>query len=578
MRRSALCFVLLLGASLAGAAEDATIAASVDAERVGLDDEVQLTVTLQGRSVDLAEEITLPPLRNLRLANGPFVSTQFSVVNGAMSQGRTYTYVLRATAVGKAEIGAVRARLRDGEHSTRPIAIEVVPGTVKPQRRPSMDPFGLDPFAEDPFEELLGGRRRGVRRAQPKVQVEAVVSRRSLHVGEPLLLTLFLYTQAPPASLDFVQTPQFAGFWSEELEHGDQQPGELVTLRGEQYRRLAILRKVLFPTRPGKLQIPGMTLKITLARQSFFDGGGVVERLTSPIEIAVQALPAADGFSGAVGAFSVRSTLDRSALALGEAATLRFTIQGVGNHKWIDKGPMVAVAGCKVYPPQVKSDLKVGPSGMNGARTWEYVVVPETAGTFTIPKLGFRYFDPDKRALETIESDPLQLTVASGTGTGLAAQAAATVGAASRQLGALPLRNELEAVSRTSTRPTPRVLLLALLATLVAHVLILTSGRWRGLASRGGGAAPRARQRLALRAIRRAERTDLSKEAAAALIEKALIEAFGSLDGDEGERARAARAVLDEVRFLRYAPQFGDYSEKIRDIARRASEVVRRWT
>jgi hypothetical protein len=577
VRTGALGFVFLLVASLAQAADDATVVASVDAQRVGLDDEVQLTVTLQGRSIDLAEEIALPPLKHLRLASGPFVSTQLSVVNGAISQGKTYTFMLRPTAVGKAEIGAVRARLQQGERTTASISIEVVPGSAKPRERRSVDPFGGDPFLGDPFEELLGGRRRSARRAAPKLQAEAVASRKTLYVGEPLLLTLYVYTQASIANLDFAKTPQFAGFWSEELPRSEQQQGELAVLEGEQYRRFAIIRKVLFPTKPGRLEIPGMVLKVALARESVFDSGGVVELTTRPIAVVVHALPSSQGFNGAVGVFNARTTLDRNSIALGEAATLRYVIQGVGNHKWIDKGPELSIVGARIYPPQAKSDLKVGPDGMSGSKTWEYVVVPETAGTLSIPKLGFTFFDPGQRRLETAESVPLQLTVVGGVGSNLAAVPPGSAAAVSRPVGALPLRNDLDPVTRPSATLTPRVLLFALLAALTVHGLILASGRLGERLRKGGSSTPRARQRVALRDMQRAARESLSKEAAATLIEKSLLEVFGSLDGDDDERAQAARAVLEEVRFLRYAPQLGDYSEKIREVARRAGEVIRRW-
>ncbi len=78
--------------------------------------------------------------------------------------------------------------------------------------------------------------------------------------------------------------------------------------------------------------------------------------------------------------------------------------------------------------------------------------------------------------------------------------------------------------------------------------------------------------------MERAGAGGLSKEAAATLIEKTLHEVFGLLEGEEeGERGRAARAILQEVEFVRYAPQLGDYTETIRDLAARAREVVQRW-
>ena len=70
----------------------------------------------------------------------------------------------------------------------------------------------------------------------------------------------------------------------------------------------------------------------------------------------------------------------------------------------------------------------------------------------------------------------------------------------------------------------------------------------------------------------------MTKEQAAALLDKGLHEAFGDIDdGDGSERGRAVRALLSEVHFVRYAPQLGDYSETLRDLAGRAAAAVKRW-
>ena len=85
----------------------------------------------------------------------------------------------------------------------------------------------------------------------------------------------------------------------------------------------------------------------------------------------------------------------------------------------------------------------------------------------------------------------------------------------------------------------------------------------------------------ALADLERAGSDGMSKEASVALIERTLHEVFGPLEetppAPRPTRERAAREVLQEVYFIRYAPQLGDYSEKIREVARRAAEVVRRW-
>ena len=143
--------------------------------------------------------------------------------------------------------------------------------------------------------------------------------------------------------------------------------------------------------------------------------------------------------------------------------------------------------------------------------------------------------------------------------------------------GPLPLRADLELRSRGSAFSGKAVALVAGLALLL-HGLLWGSGRLGRL--RLGGprraAAPRS-TRSAVRDLERIGRDGMSKEKAAGLIEKTIHSVFGSLDGQEDERARAVRDLLDEVHSVRYAPQLGDYSERLRELAAHAVEVVRRW-
>jgi hypothetical protein len=86
--------------------------------------------------------------------------------------------------------------------------------------------------------------------------------------------------------------------------------------------------------------------------------------------------------------------------------------------------------------------------------------------------------------------------------------------------------------------------------------------------------------RGALADLERARRGSLTKEQAAALIERTLHDLFGPMGegpAPAGPREAAIQDVLREVQFLRYAPQLGDYSEKIGEVAGRAADVVRRW-
>jgi hypothetical protein len=504
---------------------------------------------------------------------GPSQSTQVSIVNGRMSQFRSLTWVLQPRAVGRAEVGAVTV----GDQTAPAIAIEVVAGSARPrEERRSTSPFALDPFGRDPFEDFFGGRRE--RRGEPKLLLQAVPSRTRLRVGEPLLLTYQLYTQVSVSDLQFTDAPQYAGFWVEDLERPQTAPaGEAASVGGERYRRFPVLRKLLFPTKAGALVIPAATMRIGIPSRGFFDSGGVVERTTKPVTVTVDPLPDSPGFSGAVGRFRASASLDRDAVPLGEAATLRFRIEGTGNLKWIERAPEIRLRGAKVYPPQTKSDLQATTEGIRGSRTWEFVVVPETSGAVEIPTLPFSYFDSSGGRIVTAETAPLTLRVEGGTAAaGLPAPLPAA--RASRGTGVLPLRADLD---------PPRLTVPPLgnrgLALVAGVALLLQAGLWgmerlRGVGRHAAGTAPARAVRAALRDLERARSEPMSKEQAAILVEKALHQAFGDIaDADQGESAQAIRALLEEVRFVRYAPQLGDYSEKIQALAARAGDTVRRW-
>jgi BatD DUF11 like domain len=574
VRRALVALALVLAARSLPA--ESSVRAEVGARRVGVEDPVELSLVLEG-DTNLAQEPSLPTLRGLRLAGGPSVSTQLSLVNGAMSQRRVYTWVLQPTATGKAEIGAFTVKLAGGDQSTAPIAVEVVAGSVRPAQ-PRANP--LDPFGQDPFGEMPG--RRATRPA-PKVLVKAVASRDRVHVGEPLLLTYYVYTQTTITNLRVADAPQYPGFWSEDLGQPEGGPrGEPATLDGERFERFPFLRRLLFPTRAGTLKVPPATFHVGVARRGFFDVGDQnVTRSSDALEITALPIPEETGFSGAVGKFRATATLDKSSVALGEAATLRFRVEGSGNLKWIDKGPTVVVPGAKVYPPSTSSDLKPGPNGIGGSKTWEFAIVPETAGTLAVPALEFPYFDPAAERLVRTETASLPITVQGGAATAGALAPAAP--APARTSGVLPLRAELDPSTEWLPRPSARWLGWGLAAALLIHVALLAGPALaERLRARGGHAAPRRTTRAALAEIERIRRDGMGKEAAAGALERALHDVFGPLENGgpapPGERERAARAVLDDVRFLRYAPQLGDYSDKIREVASRAADLVRRWS
>ena len=557
----------LAAAPLGTAQAEGVVRSEVDVHKIGLQDQVQLTVTVESPS--LPDQIAPPPLVNLRIAGGPSVSTQMSFINGRSSQSRSWTWVLQPIGIGRAQVGAVQVTLGGSLATAAAIPVDVVPGSVAP--RPP--PRSLDPLGSSPLEDFFGrGRPREV-----QVMVEAKASRTALFVGEPLLLTYYLYTQSSISGLQFAEVPQFTGFWAKDLTITRTPDGEAATMDGVSYRRFPVFSKLLFPTRAGRITIPAATLRIALSPQTLFDQGFEVTRATKPVTIEVKPIPETPGFSGAVGHFTASAAIDHPMVALGEAATLRFKVEGQGNLEWVDSGPPLSVNGAKVYPPQVKSDLHLGPSGIKGSRTWEFVVVPQTVGALEIPALEFSYFDPATSRMVETRTTPISLHVG-GSGPVSAVLPPSPVSEGAARGGPLRLRTDLGTTGARPEVPGRAVGVVAAVALLL-HGLLWGGDRLGAILPRPGRRpAPRG-ARSAMRDLERVGREPMSKEAAAVLIEKTLHGAFGSLDsGDgDGERERAVRTLLDEVQAVRYAPQLGDYSERLRELAARTAELVRKW-
>jgi len=583
---------LLAAAALSGLApaaaageSDVSFRADVDANRIGLDDQVQLTITIEGRFFNLKGEISMPQLENLKLVAGPSLSTQFSLVNGSMSQVRAYTYVLQPSHTGPARIGPSRAVIDDRERATEPIDLEVVQGRIV-QRQPPPDPFaGFR--GQDPFDSMFGARR-GPRR-DARLFIEATADRTALYVGEPMLLTYELYTNTAVSGIQLDQSPDLQGFWAEELPRDRNPRGEQVQRDGETLQRFPVFRRLLFPTRAGRLEIPAATFKVAVPQGGFFGpipgGDAVVPRSTRPIAVTVKALPNAADFSGAVGRLKASAAIDRSSLAIGEAATVRLRVEGTGNLKWIDKAPALTVAGAKVYPPRAKPEFKVTPAGLTGSLTWEYVVVPETAGAHEVPAIPFVFFDPQAGRLERTATAALPFfaspdgSPAAGAAAGASAPASIR-GAATDGQAALRLRSSLDAGGAHLPGLGAAAVAWIFGVALLGHGAMLA---WPLLRlRRDGGARGRGvSARHALAEIAKARKDGATKEAAAMAIERALAGLFGELDerpaDTDGERERELKAILRDVRFLRFAPQLGDYSEKVSEVAGRAAAAVRRW-
>jgi len=330
------------------------------------------------------DEIALPPFTNLD------VSRALPVHPGVDRQRAD-------VAVQEPHVRPAAARAGEGRGGHRPRS-----ATKRRRRsrsrwwpaacRPS-EPRRQDPFASafgDPFEEMLGRRPAGRWRRSsscrllPRGPGCGSASRSCSRTGSD--------TQTSVADLQFKRPRSSPASGRGPRAAAGLASGEAVTVEGETYRRFPILRKLLFPTKAGTLTLPAATFRIGLARQGFFDAGRVVERTTKPVTVTVDPLPDASGFSGR-GSVPHVGEPRPGRRALGEAAMLRFRVEGTGNLKWDRPRPRGRREGARVFLRRRRATSRRRPTE-SAVRAPGVRGRAETSGAVEVPPLPFSWSTP----------------------------------------------------------------------------------------------------------------------------------------------------------------------------------------
>jgi hypothetical protein len=67
--------------------------------------------------------------------------------------------------------------------------------------------------------------------------------------------------------------------------------------------------------------------------------------------------------------------------------------------------------GFRAFDPKTEEKARAGASGLEGAKSWEYVLVPESSGVKEVGPWRFQYFDPAEKKYVTASVGPLQMKV-----------------------------------------------------------------------------------------------------------------------------------------------------------------------
>lgn len=353
------------------------------------------------------------------------------------------------------------------------------------------------------------------------VTLRLLVSDREVYAGEPITVTLKLYTRINLSGLQELKYPDFKGFLREDIETPPLRNLETEVIDGVQYGTGVVQRMVLYPQISGEIRIDPVEMTVlvqerTSARDPFFDDpffDGIFSSVstvpgkvaTQPVTVRVLPLPTprpAD-FHGAIGSFTMESSLSSREVQLNDAITLKVVLKGSGSLNLAGEPLINFPQGIEKYDPKVTI---AGTGTTSGSKTFEYLLIPRNPGKFEIPPVSYTVFDPKQERYVTLRSDGYSVNV---TGTPGSTEGAAPVyipGEEVKYLGQ-DIRFIRNGNGRLGTAASPLVtelhywLWFALALFITAVVLLLRREQIRRNADVAGvrnrKAARNARQRLA---------------------------------------------------------------------------------
>ena len=391
-------FICLLSISLV--AQEATLKAKVSKNKLGVNQRLRIEFSIDKQGGD---NFSPPKFTNFRVVGGPSQSVSQSWINGKVTFSQSYTYIIQPKRKGAFSIASASIKIGGKFIKSEPVKVIV------------LDPVEIPKNPNDPNYV-----------AQQNIHLVAEISKANPYVGEGIYVEYRLYVSENVSVYDtsISEAPKYNGFWNQDIKVN----GFLVKMgkyNGENYRYIVLQKALLIPTKTGKLSIDPMRMDIVIGvpsgRADFFGNAitknirrefASTKKIIRPKSLPLEGKPA--NFAGAVGDFNFSVALSKDILKANETSQVQVKISGKGNLKLFELPTVETPAELEMYQPERKERVRVNASGLSGAVTDTYTVVPLYKGKYKIPSISFSYFNPKEKKYKTIATEDFFVDVQEG--------------------------------------------------------------------------------------------------------------------------------------------------------------------
>lgn len=380
---------LLLVPALVHAAQ---VTASLDRNSLQLGDTVTLNLRVEGAGND----VQMPDLHVLGQDFSILGSSQnssLSVINGKATSSLTFGVVLRPKHVGSLQIPALNV----AGQLTEPLQLEVSAAAPNAAAEPNKDVF-----------------------------LEARVDPARGYVGQQLSYVLRLYyATSTSISSGALNIPRVDGVELSQIGSDINYD----TARGDRNYHVLERRYALIPQRAGQIRIPAADFQGEAIDpndpNSFFGASATVSASSPVVSIDVQPAPADWGNTAWLPARELSLSLDgwpgpQQPVRVGQPLNLTMKLQATGlSFEALPALSLPALNGATVYPDKPVTGTRQDGQWLVGRRQQAFAIMPERAGTLTIPATTVKWWNvlTDRMEVATIPEHSLTVLPAAGAAT-----------------------------------------------------------------------------------------------------------------------------------------------------------------
>ncbi len=423
MRKHIIYFILFLVSAVQGQEVSVRVNAP---EEVQEGDRFQIDFIVNSK----VDDIEFPRFPGFQKIGGPYTShsSSSSYINGKWTSetSDTYTIMLYAKKAGTFIIRPAKAIVDGKEYFSDEFKIRVVKGNPRTQNTHRQNNTRRQSYNDS------GDQSQNLK---DRIFIRAIVDKSKVYLGEQLTLTYKLYFSVNLNNVNAQELNTFSGFWSKNLlEKAKQYKQYEETYNGKRYMVAEIGKFALFPQKTGKLKIPRKKIELTAQVQSrrqrrrtgsifdsffndpFFNSyqNVDVDVYAPSVNITVKDLPTKNKpatFNGAVGNFTMNAHIDKENAKTNDAITLKITIKGSGNIELFSGPELNFPPDFEVYDPKITQKTRVSDYGISGTKTFEYLIIPRSAGDYQIPSSAFTFFNPNKKRYITLNTPEYTLHI-----------------------------------------------------------------------------------------------------------------------------------------------------------------------